>query len=489
MFDGSYVYFPPRYGQGLSKNVQVTLPGRFPKTPVFPDSQSTTSYFDYRWGDFLYDELEVGVTSAAPSRMFSMTGFKRSFAGRKGQYIQPAKSGPAQQSYRLDYSSKSDLSQVNISAARLVTDSGIPDDSITGNGFYKDLITSAGILWQASSERWDWTIHGSQFNQKLRINRTTYQPAPLHLGRTHLHLQVKDREYRFPMDRVGLELGGQTVKDSLFRNLRWATFYAGRSETAWDAKVGFTLPAGLSDAQIYALLDVSFKLGGWQWNSNASIETIPVHYSDWKEDSGSDYETWYSGKTELGKQFSRISISSAIFTGVRETKSAGFGKQFLSGTISLDWNLFRKWYFLTRLSLTPDPGLITDGVGRRVIIGLQGQEFLFREKMIARIRIWAESYNSREHTLWFDPVRHRNEIITSGESFTEDYTVLNFEFAADISTVTIKYRVLNVLNALYPSLTGMFPDMSEESVLFRGNPYLPVMGRLVNFTVTWHFQN
>lgn len=489
VMDGTFVHFPPRYGQVLWKNVELNKQGSFPKAVIFPDSQMTSSYFDYRWGDFLYDELEVGMSSISPGRLFSMIGFKRSYAGREGQYIQPSGFGPGQQSYRLDYASTTETSQVDISAARLITDSGFPDDSITGNGSYKDLITVAGIIWKKDSQRWKWKMHTSQFNQKLRLDRTGNKDVTKNIGRSFFHMQVADEENRFPLNIAGFVMNAQAIRDSLYRNLSWMSLFFGRSGVSWNAQVGFTLPGGFSDAQIFAQTEMNYDLRGWRWTSGFQIETVPVHYSGWQGNTGQDFETWYNLRTQLGRQFSKIYLSGGFTSGVRETPTAGFGDEYLTGTFNFNWTMFRNWDLHGDIRMSPNAGVLTDGVARRTVVGIRGQHRIFREKMIARIHLWSEGFHNRDRTLWFDPFNHRNEIITQIESTHKNYTVLNLKFEAEIAAVIIKYRVLNLLNALYPSLSGTFPDLSEESVLFQANPYLPSMGRLVNFSVTWHFQD
>ena len=79
----------------------------------FPDSAEVHTSFDYRQGDYLYDQLNLHADFSRPERIMKWNGFKRSYGGPFSQFIQPQTGNkstraltPNQQSYSFYYLSK-----------------------------------------------------------------------------------------------------------------------------------------------------------------------------------------------------------------------------------------------------------------------------------------------------------------------------------------------------------------------------------------------
>ena len=135
-----------------------------PEFRSLPDSSEVNSFFDYYRGDYGLDILDLGVQYNSKNQLINVSGFKRSSQGNYGHYIHPAKnSGPIQQSYRIDYSKKSSNERIEVSAARFLTSSGIPD--ISQNGFEQDDIVSSGVKFEKTLETWKIITYLSQFAQ------------------------------------------------------------------------------------------------------------------------------------------------------------------------------------------------------------------------------------------------------------------------------------------------------------------------------------
>ena len=58
--------------------------------------------------------------------------------------------------------------------------------------------------------------------------------------------------------------------------------------------------------------------------------------------------------------------------------------------------------------------------------------------------------------------------------------ILNFEANANISGVIISYKINNILNAI---------GNTNEEAWFRPNHVYPELGRMLQFGVTWYFNN
>lgn len=485
--DGTFAYFPKRYGNLVSKDFRLQTAASFPVLRALPDSQKVTSYLDYTRGDFLLDELEIGLRSADSNSRKYFGMFKRDFAGREGQFLVPYAEIPIQQSYKMDYTSKSTGNSLDVSVIRLITDVGLPDDSSAETGRYTDEILSGGFLLKNDSDKYCWTLNGSQFNQKLMTNVLAYPDLGyLRLNRTSIHGRLTVKNTDFPVDHFGLNSQFQSIGDSSISSLGWNTVYAGLDGKGWVANAGFTVPADLKESQIYGEVNVISGWNGWNISANALLESSPRHYMERMARPGSQFETWYSGGLSAGKTWASFELTGKFFAGIREED--GFEEPYISMGPAWKWELYRRWIFSGEMIYSPNPIPESDGIGLRANIGIQGTEWLFRENMLTTFYLWADAAGMRSKSNAFHPVLHRPVSIGS-ETAAEDFGILNFRIDAVISSVLIRYQILNILNASYPTISGWFSDLDEESTFFHANPFLPKLGRRVSFSITWQFNN
>jgi len=487
MMDGTFAYFPNRYGILVSKDYLIQTGSSFPTFSTLPDSEKVTSYLDYTRGDFLLDELEIGVRSANQNSGTSFAMFKRDFAGREGQFLFPLAELPIQQSYKLDYRSHEPHNDMDVSVVRLITDVGMPDDSSSESGRYTDEILSGGILWKGESDRIGWTLNASQFNQKLMTHILAYPEFGfLRVSRTAFHGRLTIKNALLPIDHFGMKSQTQSIGDSAIASLSWNTIYAGWERKGWNANAGFTLPSDLKEAQIYAEANFIAERNGWEIAAHTLLESSPRHYRERLASPGQHYETWYSAGMSAERFWSSFELSGKLFAGIREED--GFEEPYISFGPAWKWEPFRRWFLSGELTYSANPIPESDGIGLRTHIGIHGTEWLFRKNMKTTLALWAESAGMRSQSSAFHPVLQR-PVSIGGETEVDDYAILNFRIDAVISSVRIRYQILNIMNAAYPTISGWFSDLKEDSTFLNPNPFLPKMGRRVSFSITWQFDD
>ena len=140
-FDGTFQSFPLQFGDRIFafsdlkeyKNETYDL---------FPDSNEVITSFDYRQGDYFFDQFNLNAQFKKPSQIIEWNGFKRSYGGPYSQFVQleNRNSGvldPNQQSYCFHFSGMIDSVLSTLSVGRFITDSGLYNNSET-NGVNRD---------------------------------------------------------------------------------------------------------------------------------------------------------------------------------------------------------------------------------------------------------------------------------------------------------------------------------------------------------------
>ena len=175
LFDGTYTHYPVRYGNAISALFQPAGTHLIPLTIYqLPDTTSTTTILDYERGDYNYDRLAIDADFKTPRRSVGLHGFKRSYAGREGQFFHPkGNTSPLQQTFKVDYRSENKGWLIDASTARLVTELGLPDSGAV-NGLLEDEILTAGIITRSPGEKLQWTSHFALFQQWRRIDASWY---------------------------------------------------------------------------------------------------------------------------------------------------------------------------------------------------------------------------------------------------------------------------------------------------------------------------
>ncbi|MCJ7802467.1 MAG: hypothetical protein MUP82_08950, partial [Candidatus Marinimicrobia bacterium] len=146
LIDGTFANYPTRFGSSYKNNFELLNTSDFYQgLHSFPDSSQIKSRIDYYRGDFSYDQLEIDAEFAEKNSVISLNGFKRTYKGPYGQYIDTqGGNNPLQQSYRLDYSSKDKDENLDISIGHFITDSRL-NLSDPADFIHKEKIVSAGI--------------------------------------------------------------------------------------------------------------------------------------------------------------------------------------------------------------------------------------------------------------------------------------------------------------------------------------------------------
>ena len=487
-FDGTFSNFPLRFGPSYLHSFQPDNAGEIPKMESIPDSAQISSSFDYRKGDYLFDQLDVQAGFSDGTRLLKMNGFKRSYAGSFGQYVQPEGIlTPNQQSYRLDYLTSFDTEKVQASVAHFVTNSGLPDSIM--NGHHEDITTVAGISYSKTDTAKTFQVFGSQFNQERRVELSS---VFTYLNRTHLHFRWTWNTYK----TIGFFADKQSIMQDELRDLKWVTIYGGLNGERLTTSLGGSF---LSEEKSYAMyLKSSFSLQGksWEMNTGLSYNTKPAHIA--LIDTSQMFETWSRVHLNIEKRIRSFRFQSENNFGSVAHSGSSSNPNYLSSELSMSWEIYSKWtvsgtvgmyeILWNNLSLVENTPL-TDGFSRKIQFSIKGSQPFFHGNMMVHTKLRVNGNLNREQNYGYDfvnsiPIQEENQSYP-----LPDYWVAHFEISAVVSSMTLIWKVQNVLNAYEPTVRELYPGLNHDYVWIRNNRDFYPMGQLISFSVLWNFEN
>ena len=487
-FDGTFSNFPLRLGPSYLHSFQPDNAGEIPKMESIPDSAQISSSFDYRKGDYLFDQLDIQAGFSDGTRLLKMNGFKRSYAGSFGQYVQPEGIlTPNQQSYRLDYLTSFDTEKVQASVAHFVTNSGLPDSIM--NGHHEDITTVAGISYSKTDTAKTFQVFGSQFNQERRVELLSIFT---YLNRTHLHFRWTWNAYK----TVGFFADKQSIMQDELRDLKWVTIYGGLNGERLTTSLGGSF---LSEEKSYAMyLKSSFSLQGksWEMNIGLSYNTKPAHIA--LIDTSQMFETWSRVHLNIEKRIRLFRFQSENNFGSVAHSGSGSNPNYLSSELSMSWEIYSKWTVsgmvgmyetLWNNSSLVENTPLTDGFSRKIQFSIKGSQPFFHGNMMVHTKLRVNGNLNREQNYGYDfvnsiPIQEENQSYP-----LPNYWVAHFEISAVVSTMTLIWKVQNVLNAYESTVREIYSGLNNDYVWIRNNRDFYPMGQLISFSVLWNFEN
>ena len=137
------------------------------------------------------------------------------------------------------------------------------------------------------------------------------------------------------------------------------------------------------------------------------------------------------------------------------------------------------WSIFSNIVTQVDSSVFGGG-GTFIKTGINGKVKIFSDNMIIDLKLWSNTSSGRKSSFGYNPLLQIPFENSSSQWIIEDSQILNFEANADISGVIISYKINNILNAI---------GTTNEKAWFRPNHLYPQLGRMVQFGVTWYFNN
>ncbi len=499
LIDGTFANYPTRFGSSYKDNFRLSNTGGYYKRLYsFPDSLQIKSSIDYYRGDFSYDQLEIDAQFSEKSRIISFNGFKRTYNGPYGQFIDSnGVKNPLQQSYRIDYSSKKEDELLDVSIGYFITDSRLnlndPADFI-----HKEKILSTGIGYTKDFVSWQYKIHGAFFQQYYSMD---FDSVKAYLNRLHLNQFIIRKITNSAFLKFGIELDNQGVSlvNTTKKNRLWLTIFGELEKKALRIKIGTTI----ATKELVPYFDMSTHLvekTTIKWKTYLRYEAIPKHIFLWEKTDENIFEQWLTAGTNTRINWKSISVNIGLnYFQIRNAELVNkyyindeqidISNNLLSSSISTQIPLIRGWYLDMLYRHTFEYNLYSDGIGDRVKIGLIVTEKLFKNNLLAKMQLWGDAYLNRDQNLGYEGFHYGPYIGDDPNLALPDYWVFNFELSAKISKMTIMWKVYNILQTAESITNQLFPNLDENYLLITNSNNFPPMNRFITLNVIWNFEN
>ena len=475
LFDGTYTSYPKRYGEHTSNKFKPLSIGSLPRFNTLPDSAHVETLFDYSRGDYNFDQLNLGANYESNNQFINIKGFKRSHAGNTGHYFHPSgRKVPIHHSYRIDYGSNQAGRQIQTSIARFITTSGLPDS--TQNGFENGNIISAGLKISQSIGNWKINSHFGNFMQHRLVHHSSFIDSNYRdINRTLMNVQLETKSGKI----FGIQNQSQNVSSNIQkRSLNWSKIYGQQIFKNYSILAGVQILN--SDDTFPFVWDLSYddkyKNIYYEFSSTGSPSPKHPDLDDPNDHSSFDYWNRYSLK--FGVSLSSFDIS-VFFSSTQTGVKAFVGDILFMTGGNIIYSHQSGWSIFSNI-VTQSDSSIYGGGGTVIKNGINGKVKIFNENMIVDFKLWSDMRFGSKSSFGYNPLLQIPFENSNPQWIIEDSQILHFEANANISGVVINYKINNILNAI---------ESTNEKAWFRPNHIYPQLGRMLQFGVTWYFDN
>ena len=475
LFDGTYTSYPKRYGEHTSNKFKSLSIGSLPRFNTLPDSANVETHFDYSRGDYNFDQLNLGANYESNNQFININGFKRSHAGNTGHYFHPSgRKVPIHHSYRIDYGSNQGGRQIQTSIARFITTSGLPDS--TQNGFENGNIISAGLKISQSIGNWKINSHFGNFMQHRLVHHSSFIDSNYRdINRTLMNLQLETKSGKL----FGVQNQSQSVSSNIHnRSLKWTKIYGQQIFKNLSILGGVQLLNSDDTFPFVWELNHSNKFNNIYYEFLSTGSPSPKHPDLDDPNDNSSFNYWSRNSIKLG--ISLFALDFSVFLNSTQTGMKAFEGQniFMTGG-NIIYSHQSGWSVFSNIVTQVDSSIFGGG-GTFIQTGINGKVKIFNDNMIIDLKFWSNTRSGRKSSFGYDPLLQVPFTNSNAEWIIEDSQILHFEANANISGVVISYKINNILNAI---------ESTNEKAWFRPNHIYPQLGRMLQFGVTWYFDN
>ena len=485
LFDGTWSIFPKMYGPLIDKGFNQPIDKQFQKK----DSSSVKSNFRYDQGDYLLDRFSFGLDYKTNNREASLHGFKRTYAGNFNQYKNNSFQ-PQQQTYLISYRSSNDKDTGGFSLGHFNTYAGLPDS--TDYGIFDNRITSTNIFWNRSYDKLDTKFTMDYFLQRYSVEHLLSE----YVGTRFLTRSRYQGEIIWKMNddkqtSICIESSNRSIRTDSLYNFYWDKLSLVYSSSVLNIfssyllyKNEFLFNYGMRLDKKFGIISayLDFRSNHYPTHPYYTIintfDNIPSHINNIS----------MIGSIRLAYENNQIST-----TIVQSNDDNTFWKTIISDSINkikphrmIDLNYKTSSIPFINIEanyrLQESMPFYSDGIGSWIRLKIGSSLNLFNDYMLIDANIDFNRLEDRHNSSSINFVEMVPMVNYEKSSLTP-VDVINAKISAHVSTFTISYEWFNLNEIILASMN------SEENNFFKIHPFLPSLGRQVNLSIDWRFQN
>lgn len=513
--DGTFVFWPARYSFPFTQDFQIN-----------EDSNSETNIW-HRRGDYALDDFALDMKFRRSKDQFiRFQGVKRNFEG-EGAFFGPMNNpgGAIEQNYKLTYNLKNDdengwdlvlaYFKTSHSIPAVVFERGvIPDEPWEKSVSQSDKVLTMGVARSYHRGNFHGVTSFGLFSQRLKLRPNSGLPNwkgdivsywLTHKGQfplsSHLDLttQFSTKQSYLDSDNLGYQFNKEGTLTMGFTNQTENGSSQGQVGLGfvgneWKLVGSSKLSRSIRFFTMFIDLNREFVNLPNQMSGARFLSDLINLYPDSKATSQIQTQVhagiskiWEKGMTTIGvfqsttsphyyfQYFSSIDVVTLV-TKNKSTIQGGFAK--------FRWNYFRNWWLSADgLSFFQNEKGWGHGFRHEGEISLSFQEDLFKGRLDAQIRLWADVWLGRDANFVWDPYIFIGYYKTQVNNLPQDQRVLNLEIRGIISSrFEISYTMLNLLK-IVEMWSGRKIGKGETE--FTASPSFPELGRLAYLTIRW----
>jgi len=480
-FDGSWAIFPPMYGAKIKEGFQNNS-----NNGISLDSLDVVSNIEYQQGDYGFDKFSIQIDYIEKSRRLELFGFKRSYLGNINQYYLNTPQ-PQQQSYTLSLKSFDNAVNTGLTVGHFNTLSGFPDSET--NGLFDNRITSLNYFWKKSFGSFSFELSTDQFLQKFKsIHSLSFYKNSRFLNRSIYKAELASSINHIPFS-IGFSKNDRaTILDTRVHN-GWVNFYSNLKLSNLD------LSANVTKDKHHFLYDYSLvysmKINLLNITLSNTSRTFPihpyyVHYSEFSHDTNFYKKYFIHGSiiwTDLNNKLS-LNVSAIEDKQKFDMQSLSmqnkYSNVFFTYTRKINSSLDASVHY----NVMDTNNYYSGGIGDEIAIEFQLDFSLFNNFLEIELDSEIKYFFNRINYSMINPVEMIPMIINENDHGPLlPVHLMNSALRATISTVIFEFSWMNLSEIIMSSV------QTNKNNFFSFHPSIPSMGRQINFSINWQFQN
>ena len=480
-FDGSWAIFPPMYGAKIEEGFQTESNNK-----ISLDSLGNVSNIEYQQGDYGLDIFSIEIDYIEKNRSLELFCFKRSYLGNINQYYSNTPQ-PQQQSYALSLKSLDNDLNTGLSVGHFNTLSGFPDSG--KNGLFDNRITSLNYFLEKALGSSSIVFEMDQFLQRYKaIHHLSSYNNPRFLNRSLYRAELTSSINQIPILLGFSKNDRSTILDSR-KHIGWINYY---SNLKWSNLNLFTSVIKDENQFLYdysLIYETNFKLLNITLSN--TVRSVPIHpyYV---------HNTEFSHNTNFYKKYSNhgsitwadLNNKLSLIVSVVEDNQK-FDMQSLS--MQNKYNNINFTY-IRKINSSLDASInynvidtknyYSGGIGNEIGLKFQSDFSLFNNIMGIELDSEIKYFFNRVNHSMINPVEMVPMIINENDHGTLlPIHLINSALRARVSTVIFEFRWTNISEILLSSI------QTDKNNFFSFHPSMPDMGRQIDFSINWKFQN